>query len=89
MTPDEAGQFLLNNAGKVQDMHVAVLWWLNGEGHISLGVDGKYTHLALGDAASSLFRGIIDKLEDHAPKNLEDKLASTREQIDRILRVKP
>lgn len=88
MTPIEAQGFINSNAGKVQDAQISVVWWMNGEAFITFGLDGKYVHLALGDAAGSIFRGVIDKLEDHAPPQLENKLAGVRAQIADILGTK-
>lgn len=85
MTPSEASSFIAANAGKVQDAQIAVVWWMNGEGNITFALDGKYVHLALGDAAGSIFRGVIDQLEDHAPPAMVDKMAGVRAQIDAIL----
>jgi hypothetical protein len=62
-----------------------MVWWMNGEANITFGLDGKYAHLALGDAAGSIFRGVIGQLEDHTPPQLVDKLAPVRAQIDAIL----
>lgn len=89
MTPIEASGFIASNAGKVQDVQIAVVWWMNGEAHITFGLDGKYVHLALGDAAGSIFRGVIDKLEDHAPPEIENKMAGVRAQIEAIFGGKP
>jgi hypothetical protein len=85
MTPDEASRFIGSNAGKIDDAQIAVVWWSNGQCCITFGMDGKYCHIEMGDAAGSVFRGVIDKLEDATPKSMEDKLAPVRAQIEAIL----